>query len=100
MKYQMYNKEDLRKRLEKLTGEDFNEAERVARISGDQSLDIIMSRCFYAALAARAYKVPLEDIKALSVREYAAITGDVGGFLIVQDAEAEVKPRKPSEKSA
>lgn len=92
MKYKLYKKEDLRKRLESLTGEDFTKAEESARLDGDKSLDILTSRRFFAAVAAVAYKKPIEDIQALPIREYTAITGDVGSFLLVPDTEEEPNP--------
>ena len=83
-----------------MTGEDFTAAEEQARINGDKSLDIITSRRFYAAVAARAYKVPLEDIMELNIKEYAEITGDVGGFLIGGGSEEKQEPPNKSGKSA
>ena len=90
MKFKLYKKADLHSKLELLTGVDFSEAEAAARNSGDRTNDIIMSRRFYAALAARAYKIPFEDIQELSIGEYTAITGDVGNFLLAS-ASGEVK---------
>lgn len=100
MKYKMYKKNELAKNLEMLTGEDFTAAEEQARMDGDKSLDIMTSRRFYAAVAARAYKVPLEDILELNIQEYAAITGDVGGFLIGGGSEEKQEPPNKSGKSA
>lgn len=91
MKYKLYKKADLREKLKTLTGEDFSKAEETARINGDKTSDIIMSRQFYAAVAARAYKIPFEDIQELSIKEYAAITGDVGNFLLMPDSEEDRK---------
>lgn len=95
-----YKKSELRGKLEMMTGEDFTAAEEQARINGDKSLDIITSRRFYAAVAARAYKVPLEDIMELNIKEYAEITGDVGGFLIGGGSEEKQEPPNKSGKSA
>lgn len=95
-----YKKSELREKLEMMTGEDFTAAEEQARINGDKSLDIITSRRFYAAVAARAYKVPLEDIMELNIKEYAEITGDVGGFLIGGGSEEKQEPPNKSGKSA
>lgn len=100
MKYKLYDKEDLKKKLESLTGDDFTEAEALARADGDRVSDIIMSRRFYAAVAARAYKVPLEDIKGLKIQEYVQITGDVGNFLLGLDSASELEQPSKSGKSA
>ncbi len=93
MKYKLYKKADLRGKLEALTGEDFSKAEEAARLNGDRSNDIIMSRQFYAAVAARAYNLPFEDIQELPIKEYAAITGEVGNFLLIPDSEKDQKPQ-------
>ena len=52
----------------------------------EMSIDIMTSRMFYAAIAARAFKKPLPDILELPLKEFAAITGDVGSFLLAPDA--------------
>lgn len=80
--FKYYNKTKLQEALNKLSGRDFDIAEAEARRLGDQSIDICLSRKFYAAVAARCFKVPTEDILATSIREYACITGDVGAFLL------------------
>lgn len=87
MAYKIHNPEKLVQELEKMTGKDFADAETQARMEGDRSLDLMISRTFYAVLASKAYKVPLPEIQALPMREYAAITGDVGSFFRAPDAE-------------
>ena len=41
------------------------------------------------AIAARVFKVRLDDIKELSLKEYAVITGDVGSFLLAPSKNTE-----------
>lgn len=85
MAYKIYNREKLFDALNKLSGRDFTEAERQARLEGDTSIDIGTSRTFYAAVAAKALKTPLPDILDLPMREFFAITGDVGSFLLAPE---------------
>lgn len=85
MAYKIYNREKLFDALNKLSGRDFAEAERQARLEGDTSIDIGTSRTFYAAVAAKALKTPLPDIMELPMREFFAITGDVGSFLLTPE---------------
>ena len=85
MAYKIYNREKLFEALNKLSGRDFAEAERQARLEGDTSVDSGTSRTFYAAVAAKALNKPLPDIMELPMREYFAITGDVGSFLLTPE---------------
>lgn len=94
MKYKVYDKEKLEKALQNMSGNDFAKAEKEARREGDESIDILTSRMFYAALAARAFRMPLPDILELSLKEFAVITGDVGSFLLAPDAVTEALPTK------
>lgn len=98
-KWKIYNASKQRKELEKLTGEDFIKAEEMARLEGEKGFDIATSRTFYACIASRAYKIPVEDIKAVPIREYMRITGDVGNFLITPVSAKESELPKTSEKS-
>ena len=97
MAYKIYNRGKLMDALNKLSGRDFAEAERQARLEGDVSVDIGTSRTFYAAVAAVALKMPLPDIMALPVREYFAITGDVGGFLLTPEESPSTLPASSEE---
>ena len=92
MEYKIYDKKKLEDGLLQMSGKDFAEAEKEARIDGDRSIDIMTSRTFYAAIAARAFKVRLGDIKEVSLKEYAVITGDVGSFLLEQETEKKELP--------
>ena len=86
MESKIYDKEKLEKALLSMSGKDFAAAEKEARLEGDTSIDIMTSRTFYAALAARALKKPLPDIMELPLKEYAAITGDIGTFLLTPES--------------
>ena len=85
MAYKIYNREKLFEALNKLSGRDFAEAERQARLEGDTSIDVGTSRTFYAAVAAKALNTPMPDIMELPMREFFAITGDVGSFLLTPE---------------
>jgi len=85
MAYKVYDREKLFEALNKLSGRDFAEAERQARLEGDTSIDVGTSRTFYASVAAKALKMPLPDIMELPMREFFAITGDVGSFLLTPE---------------
>ena len=85
--YKIYDAKILKERLENMTGNDFAKAEQAARLEGDVSLDVLTSRVFYAAIAARAFQKPLPDILELPLKEFSAITGDVGSFLLAPDVE-------------
>lgn len=88
--YKFYDSEKLSEGLNALTGKDFQEAEAAARRSGDQTLDICMSRTFHAALAAKCFGVPLPEITKVSIREYARITNDVAVFLLTEGQGTEI----------
>lgn len=88
--YKFYDSEKLSEGLNALTGKDFQEAEAAARRSGDQTLDICMSRTFHAALAAKCFGVPLPEITKVSIREYARITNDVAVFLLAEGQGTEI----------
>ena len=98
MEYKVYDKDKLEKALRAMSGNDFMKAEKAARQEGDQSMDIMTSRMFYAALAARAFKMPLPDLLELPLKEVAVITGDVGTFLLAPDA-VKKESQTSSEKS-
>ncbi len=98
MEYKIYDKEKLEKALLNMSGKDFAAAEKEARFEGDTSIDIMTSRTFYAAIAARAFKTPLPDIMELPLKEYANITGDVGTFLLMPESAAKPESPESSEK--
>lgn len=89
MKFKIHDKTKLLAALENMTGADFADAEIQARFEGDKSIDIMLSRTFYAVLAAKAYKVPYPDIKNLPIKEYGEITGTVGSFLLTPEQDTE-----------
>ena len=72
--------------LESMTGHDFEKAEQSARMLGDRTIDLALSRNFHAILAAKALQVPIDDIKDLPIRDYQKVTSIVASFLF-QDLE-------------
>lgn len=67
--------------LERLTGYDYEAAEKAARAMGDTTAEIALSKNFQAAIAAKALGKNLDDIKALPIKDYAVITSLVFNFL-------------------
>lgn len=94
MAFKIYDPQKLQKRLEEMTGADFAQAEAEARQDGERTVDIMTSRTFFAALAARALDVPFPEVKNLPIKEYALLTGDVGSFLF--GAAADPKDQLPA----
>lgn len=68
--------------LEALTGNDYANAERQARMGGDSMPVIQFSGNFQAALAAKALNVTTAEIKALPIAEYATVLARVSNFLL------------------
>ena len=97
MEYKIYDEKILKEKLENMTGNDFAKAEKQARLEGDMSIDIMTSRMFYAAIAARAFQKPLPDILELPLKEFAAITGDVGSFLLAPEQKNAESPTASGE---
>lgn len=73
--------------LENLTGHDFANAEQQTRMLGDGTPDIIYSKTFHAVVAAKVLGVVVDDIKALSIKDYVAVTSKVSNFLLGTLAE-------------
>nr|DAL11054.1 MAG TPA_asm: tail assembly chaperone protein [Caudoviricetes sp.] len=89
MAFKLHNKAKLITGLEKLTGKDFKQAEKDARVFGAVTIDITFSRVFHGVLAAKVYNVPYPELEMLPIKEYAQITNDVADFLMAPDtAEA------------
>ena len=78
--------------LENMTGFDFEAVEREARAAGDTLPDITFSKNFQARLAARAMGVHVNDVCALPIREFNAVTMKVNNFLFASLA-AEIKAK-------
>ena len=72
---------NLENALQGLTANDYMNAERACRANGDNTPELTCSSSFRARLAARALNMPYSEIKALNIKEYAAVTLRVGNFL-------------------
>ena len=73
--------EKLRQGLELLNGLDFEQAEKMEHMNGNFAPDIGSSKGFQARLAAKALKVPVQELQILPISEYVKITGFVFDFL-------------------
>ena len=78
---------DLEKKLETLTGYDYDRAENEERLAGSIVADITLSAGFQSRLAARALGVSLSTIKGLKISDYKTVTGIVSNFLYGNLAE-------------
>lgn len=67
--------------LDGLTGQDMINADIEARILGDKTAMLEVSKTYQAIIAAKAAKVPVELIKTLPAKEFSRITGNVFNFL-------------------
>lgn len=76
------DRDKLRDGLEKLTGEDYEQAERTVRFAGDATIDINYSKAFQAALAAKAMGIPRNDMLAMHILEYINTVNVVRDFLL------------------
>ena len=77
----------LKEGLNKLTGYDFQDAETACRKLGDQVPEISLSKNFQATLAAKCLGVTKDDLLALPIKDYTAVTGVVFSFLLGTLAE-------------
>ncbi|MDD7656814.1 MAG: hypothetical protein SPE14_05780 [Anaerovibrio sp.] len=71
----------LKNGLEVLTGRDYANAEKQARINGEAMPMIQYSSTFQAALAAKALNVSTAEVKDLPIAEYMSVTLQVSRFL-------------------
>ena len=72
----------LEDKLMELDSNAFIEAERECRIAADPTPDIMYSALFRARLAAKALKVPYEEISGLKLPEFSAVISRVLVFLL------------------
>lgn len=77
----MFSIEELNAGLEKLTGADFEDAEKRVRSLGDVTPIISLSTKFQIELAAIALETNANELKALPVKKYAQIANAVSTFL-------------------
>ena len=68
--------------VENLTGKDLLDASRETRAFGDVTPLIELSKTYYAFIAAKAAKVPIELIWALPAREFSKVTVEAQNFLL------------------
>ena len=75
------NTKELREALSKLTGNDFERAERAELTAGNNAPLLSWTKSFQARIAAKALGVPAPEIRNLPIKEYNAITHEVFNFL-------------------
>ena len=85
------DREKLMAGLTKLTGNDYEAAERAERLLGNNAPMLTLTKSFQAQLAAMALDVPVPEIKNLPLRQYSAITNEVFTFLFGQSDEWELE---------
>lgn len=73
--------------LEKLTGNDYEQAERMETAAGNVNPSLVFSKGFQARLAAIALGVPAPEFKSLPIREYNRLTLQVFNFLFGSSEE-------------
>jgi len=73
--------------LQNLTGNDFEEAERIERQLGNTASVISTTSSFITRLAAMALKVNPHDIKDLPIAKYTAVMSKTSNFLFGSLAE-------------
>lgn len=83
--------------LKNLTGLDFEDLEKQARMMGDTSPEITLSKKFQALAAAKALGVKYEDVQELKLKEYITVTLTVFNFFFGDMAETMI-PNIPIEK--
>ena len=71
----------LKQGLELLNGLDFEHTEKMEHMNGNFAPDIGSSKGFQARLAARALKIPVQELQILPIGEYVKVTGFVFDFL-------------------
>lgn len=73
---------NLEVRLEELDSKAFIRAERECRMDADMTPDIVYSNTFCARLVAKAMGVTFNDIKALKLPQFVAVTARTRRFLL------------------
>lgn len=79
--------------LNNLRGYDLEMAETQERATGNTFADLSFTKGFQARLAAIALKVPVDEIKALPLREYTRVCGTVFSFLFNSSGDATPSPK-------
>lgn len=78
----------LKEKLDNLTGLDFEECEKEERTSGNNSVDVSLSKSFQARLAARALGVNPHEIKGLPLKKYSKVVMEVMTFLFGSESDS------------
>jgi len=84
----MIDFDKLNEGLNNLRGYEFELAETQERTAGNSAFEMSLSKSFQARLAAMALKVPVDEIKALPVRDYMKVCLHVSNFLFVTSDSA------------
>lgn len=83
--------------LKNLTGLDFEDLEKQARMMGDTSPEITLSKKLQALMAAKALGVKYEEIQELPMKQYITVTLTVFNFFFGDMAETMI-PSIPTAK--
>lgn len=70
--------------LDSLTGHDLIASANQARLLGDNSPIMELSKTYLAVIASKAGKVPIDFIMSLSAKDFTAITMVVQNFLLAE----------------
>ena len=73
--------EKLKEGLSKLTGNDYERAERDERASGNNAALLINTMSFATRLASYALNVPAREVKDLPIQAYLKVNAEVLSFL-------------------
>ena len=77
----MIDMEKLSAGLRKLTGNDYERAEREERSAGNNAAVLINTMSFATRLASYALEVPARELKCLPIGEYLRVNAEVLSFL-------------------
>lgn len=88
----MVDTSNLKEKLEKLRGVDFEECERDERSAGNNAVDVTLSKSFQARLAAKALGCNPYDIKELPLKKYSKVVMEVMTFLFGTSETEETPP--------
>ena len=84
----MIDIDKLNEGLNNLRGYEFELAETQERAAGNTAFEVSLSKGFQARLAAMALKIPVDEIKALPLKEFTRVCGQVFNFLYVSSDNA------------
>lgn len=84
----MIDIDKLNEGLNTLRGYEFELADTQERAAGNTAFEIALSKGFQSRLAAMALKIPVDEIKALPVRDYLKVCAHVSNFLFLPSVDA------------